>query len=239
VSPGCVCAVPYRGTLFFRSPSFSDLSNGSYWGQLETGIRAKFRSLSVPVDSVALHDPSVNSVNNLQLALEVFPSGKTQFSEQDISDIGFILSNQTYKPPSVFGPYYFLGQPYSFANGNNKIIHFHSRKESSYTSCCFFYYLLLFFHGRSGANTFQIEGEQPLTSDRRSLGGWSGSCCNSSCSCYHRRKEEEETKAERREEPVFWFVLRSTVPLLPFCLYLVHSFSVVLVTDRSRVLSIM
>uniref|UniRef100_A0A804N697 non-specific serine/threonine protein kinase n=2 Tax=Zea mays TaxID=4577 RepID=A0A804N697_MAIZE len=116
VSPGCVCAVPYRGTLFFRSPSFSDLSNGSYWGQLETGIRAKFRSLSVPVDSVALHDPSVNSVNNLQLALEVFPSGKTQFSEQDISDIGFILSNQTYKPPSVFGPYYFLGQPYSFAN---------------------------------------------------------------------------------------------------------------------------
>ncbi|CAD6270256.1 unnamed protein product [Miscanthus lutarioriparius] len=116
LSPSCVCAVPYRGTLFFRSPSFSDLSNGSYWGQLESGIKAKFLSFSLPVDSVALHDPSVNSVNNLQMALEVFPSGKTQFGEQDISDIGFILSNQTYKPPPVFGPYYFIGQQYSFGN---------------------------------------------------------------------------------------------------------------------------
>ena len=123
LSPSCVCAVPYRGTLFFRSPSFSDLSNGSYWGQLESGIKAKFLSFSLPVDSVALHDPSVNSVNNLQVALEVFPSGKTLFGEQDISDIGFILSNQTYKPPAVFGPYYFIGQQYSFANGKNKIIH--------------------------------------------------------------------------------------------------------------------
>jgi len=116
LSPSCACAVPYRGTLFFRSPSFSDLSNGSYWGQLESGIKAKYLSLSLPVDSVAIHDPSVNSVNNLQVALEVFPGGKTMFSEQDISDIAFVLSNQTYKPPSVFGPYYFNGQQYSFAN---------------------------------------------------------------------------------------------------------------------------
>jgi hypothetical protein len=123
LSPSCACAVPYRGTLFFRSPSFSDLSNGSYWGQLESGIKAKYLSLSLPVDSVAIHDPSVNSVNNLQVALEVFPGGKTMFSEQDISDIAFVLSNQTYKPPSVFGPYYFNGQQYSFANGKNKIIH--------------------------------------------------------------------------------------------------------------------
>ncbi|KAL6642385.1 hypothetical protein ACP70R_020566 [Stipagrostis hirtigluma subsp. patula] len=116
LSPSCMCAVPYRGTLFFRSPSFSDLSNVSYYSLLEQGMRAKFVEYNLPVDSISIHDPSVNSVNNLQMALDVFPRGKIQFGEQDISDIGFILSNQTYKPPPVFGPYYFIGQSYSFAN---------------------------------------------------------------------------------------------------------------------------
>ena len=159
LSPSCVCAVPYRGTLFFRSPSFSDLSNGSYWGQLESGIKAKFLSFSLPVDSVALHDPSVNSVNNLQMALEVFPSGKTQFGEQDISDIGFILSNQTYKPPPVFGPYYFIGQQYSFGNGktNRKNVHFRS---SACTPCyicdCFFMNVELLIPSKSKANNLPL-----------------------------------------------------------------------------------
>jgi hypothetical protein len=110
--------VPYRGTLFFRSPSFSDLTNGSYYSVLENGIRAKFVGYSLPVDSIAIHDPFVDVNNNLQMALEVFPDGKTHFGEQDISDIGFILSNQTYKPPAAFGPYYFIGKHYNFANGN-------------------------------------------------------------------------------------------------------------------------
>ncbi|KAL6905887.1 hypothetical protein ACP4OV_003488 [Aristida adscensionis] len=116
LSPSCVCAVPYRGTLFFRSPSFSDLTNSSYYNQLEVGMRAKFVAFSLPVDSIAIHDPLVNAANNLQMALEVFPQGKMQFGEQDIVDIGFMLSNQTYKPPQAFGPYYFIGQQYSFAN---------------------------------------------------------------------------------------------------------------------------
>ncbi|EEC69017.1 hypothetical protein OsI_37812 [Oryza sativa Indica Group] len=83
-------------------------------------MKAKFLNLSLPVDSIAIHDPFVDTNNNLEMSLEVYPSGKDQFSEQDISGIGFILSNQTYKPPSNFGPYYFLGQTYSFANGRSK-----------------------------------------------------------------------------------------------------------------------
>uniref|UniRef100_A0A0E0BY38 Serine-threonine/tyrosine-protein kinase catalytic domain-containing protein n=1 Tax=Oryza meridionalis TaxID=40149 RepID=A0A0E0BY38_9ORYZ len=117
LSPNCICSVPYRGTLFFRSPGFSDLGNSSYFIQLEGTMKTKFLSLSLPVDSIAIHDPFVDANNNLEMSLEVYPSGKDQFSEQDISGIGFILSNQTYKPPSNFGPYYFLGQTYSFANG--------------------------------------------------------------------------------------------------------------------------
>jgi hypothetical protein len=80
-------------------------------------METKFEKLNVPVDSIAIHDPFFDSNNNLQMSLELFPSGKVQFSEQDISDVGFILSNQTYKPPGTFGPYYFNGQQYSFANG--------------------------------------------------------------------------------------------------------------------------
>ncbi|TVU51398.1 hypothetical protein EJB05_02827 [Eragrostis curvula] len=102
LSPNCACAVPYRGTLFFRSPSFSDLTNSSYYNELEKGMKDKFVLYNLPVDSISIHDPFVDVNNNLQMALEVFPSGKVQFGEQDISDIGFMLSNQTYKPSKAF-----------------------------------------------------------------------------------------------------------------------------------------
>uniref|UniRef100_A0A0E0RF51 Protein kinase domain-containing protein n=1 Tax=Oryza rufipogon TaxID=4529 RepID=A0A0E0RF51_ORYRU len=92
LSPTCICSVPYRGTLFFRSPGFSDLGNSSYFIQLEGTMKAKFLNLSLPVDSIAIHDPFVDTNNNLEMSLEVYPSGKDQFSEQDISGIGFILT---------------------------------------------------------------------------------------------------------------------------------------------------
>ncbi|KAM0900335.1 hypothetical protein ACQ4PT_020705 [Festuca glaucescens] len=116
LSPSCTCAVPYKGTLFFRAPSFSDLTNGSYYIQLEHSMKAKFLGYMIPVDSISLENPYIDSNNNLQMNLGVFPSNKILFGEQDISNIGFILSNQTYKPPPIFGPYYFIGQQYAFAS---------------------------------------------------------------------------------------------------------------------------
>uniref|UniRef100_N1QWM1 non-specific serine/threonine protein kinase n=1 Tax=Aegilops tauschii TaxID=37682 RepID=N1QWM1_AEGTA len=115
LSPSCTCAVPYKGTLFFRAPSFSDLSNESYYLLLEKDMKTKFLSYKALIDSIALHNPFFDANNNLEISLEVFPGGKVQFGEQDISDIGFILSNQTYKPPPVFGPYYFIAQSYRVA----------------------------------------------------------------------------------------------------------------------------
>jgi hypothetical protein len=117
LSPSCICAVPYKGTLFLRSPSFSDLSSPSNFVPLEQDMKTKFARLNVPVDSIAIHDPFIDSNNNLQMSLELFPSGKVQFTEQDISEVGFMLSNQTYKPPAKYGPYFFIGQQYSFADG--------------------------------------------------------------------------------------------------------------------------
>ncbi|CAM0955368.1 unnamed protein product [Alopecurus aequalis] len=116
LSPSCTCAVPYKGTLKFRAPSFSDLGNDSYYLLLEKDMTTKLVLYKTPVDSVALHNPSIDVTNSLVISLEVYPSGKVQFGEQDIADIGFLLTNQTYKPPSIFGPYFFIAQSYPFAN---------------------------------------------------------------------------------------------------------------------------
>lgn len=119
LSPNCQCASPYTGTLFFRSPSFSDLSNNTYYTILEQGLKDKFVQFRLPVDSISLQNVFVDSNNNLEMSLGVYPSNKTYFSQEDVTGIGFILSNQTYKPPPAFGPYFFLGQQYSAFNGMN------------------------------------------------------------------------------------------------------------------------
>ncbi|XP_072969581.1 leucine-rich repeat receptor protein kinase HPCA1-like [Typha angustifolia] len=113
LSPNCICSFPYVGTLFFRSPSFSNLGNTTYYITLEQLLKKSFLDHQLPVDSISLHNPFVNPSNNLEISLQIFPSGKIRFDEVDISGLGFILSNQTFKPPPIYGPYYFVGQQYS------------------------------------------------------------------------------------------------------------------------------
>ncbi|WOL11241.1 hypothetical protein Cni_G20003 [Canna indica] len=113
LSPNCNCAYPYTGTLYFRSPSYSDLENVTYYQILEGEIKASFLNQNLPVDSVSLSNAFVNSNNNLQMNLQVFPSGKIRFNELDVTFLGFILSNQTFKPQKGFGPFYFIGEVYA------------------------------------------------------------------------------------------------------------------------------
>ncbi|XP_010930348.3 leucine-rich repeat receptor protein kinase HPCA1 [Elaeis guineensis] len=112
LSPNCHCAYPYTGTLYFRSPSFSDLGNATIFQILEDALKSSLLK-QLPVDSVSLQNPFVDADNNLEMTLQVFPGGKDRFNEIDVSTLGFILSNQTFKPPSIFGPYYFIGEGYS------------------------------------------------------------------------------------------------------------------------------
>jgi len=76
-----------------------------------------FQNFSLPVDSVSLSNPIKDSTMNLNLSLDVFPSGEDRFNRTGIS-IGSLLSGQTFKPPKVFGPYYFLADPYGYYAGN-------------------------------------------------------------------------------------------------------------------------
>jgi hypothetical protein len=82
-----------------------------------------FQNFSLPVDSVSLNNPTKDSTKNLELSLDVFPSGQDRFNRTGISIIGSLLSGQIFKPPSDFGPYYFLADLYGNYAGN---LEFHS-----------------------------------------------------------------------------------------------------------------
>ncbi|KAI3800680.1 hypothetical protein L1987_28774 [Smallanthus sonchifolius] len=111
----CDCAYPYEGNMFFRAPSFSILSNDTLWQSLESSLWTK---LSLTPGSVALQNPFFNIDGNLQVNVQFFPSKSKHFTRVEVQKMGFYLSNQTYKPPAGFGPYYFLADLYSFADGH-------------------------------------------------------------------------------------------------------------------------
>ncbi|CAI9293028.1 unnamed protein product [Lactuca saligna] len=111
----CECAYPYEGTIFFRAPSFRDLSNVTIWHLLETSLWTK---LGLTEGSVSLQNPFFNSDDYLQVHTGFFPSKDKHFKRSEVQMMGFFLSNQTYKPPAGFGPYYFIASPYSFPDGH-------------------------------------------------------------------------------------------------------------------------
>ncbi|XAR56212.1 Non-specific serine/threonine protein kinase, partial [Bertholletia excelsa] len=120
LSPNCWCAHPYRGTLFFKAPSFSDLGNPNIYMDLEGSLMKSFKIHQLPVDSLSLSNPATNRDHYFVLKLDLFPCDQDHFNQTGISNIGFLLSNQTFKPPILFGPYNFIGEMYGYFAGSNK-----------------------------------------------------------------------------------------------------------------------
>ncbi|MED6145711.1 hypothetical protein PIB30_027958 [Stylosanthes scabra] len=119
-SPNCKCAYPYSGTLFSRALSITIL-NGTDYKELEKSLLNSFQSQKLPVDSVSLSNPTRNSSNNnFQLTLNVFPSQTDRFNRTGVSSVAFVLSNQIYKPPEFFSPYFFNGLNYEYYGGEPK-----------------------------------------------------------------------------------------------------------------------
>ncbi|KAJ1285944.1 hypothetical protein BS78_03G315800, partial [Paspalum vaginatum] len=110
----CGCAYPFTGTIFFRLPLFADLGNNEHFRQLETSL---WTELGLHPGSVFLSDVRLNSDAYLQVQVRMFPLTGTSFNLSEITRIGFALSNQTYKPPQGFGPYYFVADPYVHFTG--------------------------------------------------------------------------------------------------------------------------
>ncbi|CAL4894120.1 unnamed protein product [Urochloa decumbens] len=106
----CGCAYPYTGKMVFRAPLFTDLTNSGTFQQLETSLTTQ---LSLRDGSVSLSGIHFNSDNYIEVKTQLFPSSGVSFNVSDLIRIGFELSNQTYKPPKNFGPYYFIADPYA------------------------------------------------------------------------------------------------------------------------------
>ncbi|TYI39703.1 hypothetical protein ES332_A02G113000v1 [Gossypium tomentosum] len=107
----CECAYPFEGTLYFRGPMFRELFNVNMFHSLEMSLWVK---LGLTPGSVFLQNPFFNVDDYLQIQLALFPSSGEYFNRSEVLRIGFDLSNQTYKPPPEFGPYYFIASPYPF-----------------------------------------------------------------------------------------------------------------------------
>ncbi|TVU19944.1 hypothetical protein EJB05_36127 [Eragrostis curvula] len=105
----CGCAYPYTGKMVFRAPFFTDLTNSDTFQQLETSFTTQ---LALRDGSAYLSDIHFNSDNYLQVQVKLFPSSGMTFNTSELIRIGFDLSNQTFKPPSNYGPYYFIADPY-------------------------------------------------------------------------------------------------------------------------------
>ncbi|KAB1204455.1 hypothetical protein CJ030_MR8G028149 [Morella rubra] len=114
-SPHCKCAYPYTVSIFFMTLSSLDLGNSSYYSALEELLIQKFQSSELPVDSISLSNPTMESAGYLELTLEVFPSGEDHFNQTAISMLGSVLVNMTFDPPAAFGPFYIISQPYPYA----------------------------------------------------------------------------------------------------------------------------
>ncbi|XLR43675.1 hypothetical protein HN51_027733 [Arachis hypogaea] len=54
----------------------------------------------------------------IQVQLALFPLSGQYFNRTEVQRIGFDLTNQIYKPPKEFGPYYFIAFPYAFLDSN-------------------------------------------------------------------------------------------------------------------------
>ncbi|XP_073149158.1 leucine-rich repeat receptor protein kinase HPCA1-like isoform X2 [Henckelia pumila] len=116
-SPKCKCAYPYSGEMVFRGPSFYGFGNTSLYELLYKKLMLTFGTEGLPVDSVSLSNPTKTIDDYLMLNLQVFPSNQEYFNRTGISRIGFALSNQTFKPPHGFGPFYFTANKYEYFAG--------------------------------------------------------------------------------------------------------------------------
>lgn len=97
--------------MYFRAPFFRDVSNITLFQQLEKKLQTV---LGLAPGSVFLQTPIFNSDSYMQIHVQIFPPTGMYFSRSDIQQFGFDLSNQTFKPPNLFGPYSFDASAYPF-----------------------------------------------------------------------------------------------------------------------------
>ncbi|KAB5574526.1 hypothetical protein DKX38_001720 [Salix brachista] len=116
-SPNCKCSYPFRGVLVFKPPCLESRDSNSYEHLEEESLMRSFKLHELPVDSVVVSFPKEGLLGYLESNLSVFPSDRNHFNTTTISDIGFVLTLQTYESSDTLGPTYFKGDPYPYSAG--------------------------------------------------------------------------------------------------------------------------
>jgi hypothetical protein len=93
---------------WFRAPFFKDLTDSDTFQELETSIST---TLKLRAGSVYLYNVQFND-SYLEVQMELFPTSGTVFNTSEVTFMGTLFSNQIFKPPAKFGPYFFIGDQY-------------------------------------------------------------------------------------------------------------------------------
>ena len=123
LSPACICAVP---TCRTRAPYSSDRRRFLTWATARTSSveSKKWRANSWNAASRWTRSRSMIQflmrTTTCRWAWSCFQVARPGSVNKTFLTSGSCLSNQTYKPTG-YGPYFFIGQAYTFANG--EIIH--------------------------------------------------------------------------------------------------------------------
>lgn len=105
------CLHPYEGVMIFRAPLFQVVTNNTLFELLEKTLWSNYSSF---VASVSLQNPVFDDDFYLEVHLKLCPHNGISFNRTEIL-MELDLSARRYKPPKIFGPYYFSALPYDFS----------------------------------------------------------------------------------------------------------------------------
>lgn len=105
------CKRPYLGSLFFRSFSFSDLTNSLYYAFLTKSLQPRLEKLQIPIDRVCLVSSMIDLNGYLVLNISFLPLDGYSFNRTAVSTMNNYLNNHIY--PSPYGPYYYSDLSYT------------------------------------------------------------------------------------------------------------------------------
>ncbi|XP_057839184.2 leucine-rich repeat receptor protein kinase HPCA1 [Cryptomeria japonica] len=122
----CECAMPFEGYLIFRAPSFATLNIISRFQKLEKSLMNLTNLVGLTNSSVYIFCcMSFNMDDSLKIPIRIFPPVRMKyFGQAYVVNLIYSLSNQSYNPPTEFGPYYFIPTSYTHpdpSKGSSKV----------------------------------------------------------------------------------------------------------------------
>ncbi|KAJ4787349.1 Leucine-rich repeat protein kinase family protein [Rhynchospora pubera] len=106
------CSHPFTGFLIFRAPFFSEASD--HIEQLKQNLTGRLKTCSTP-NNLSIQNYYFDGNSYLWVQIKICPDGQSYFNQTVIINC-FDLNSQDYKPPELYGPYYFTASPYHISS---------------------------------------------------------------------------------------------------------------------------